>query len=157
MFEYDESSPTSLIWTTGPRAGMVAGGLHQSTGRMRVKVAGKQLMISRVIWELFNGDIPEGMIIDHKDGNTLNNKPSNLRLATPSQNCFNRKKIEGKELPKGISYRPKEGCYRASIRTGMGKRLYRNSKDIDKLVDWLNDMRENYHKDFSNSGTHVTA
>ena len=44
----------------------------------------------RYIWTLVNGDIPDGMMIDHKDRDTLNNTIDNLRLVTPSQNAQNR-------------------------------------------------------------------
>lgn len=43
----------------------------------------------RIIWEMFNGTIPKGMMVDHEDGNPFNNLLSNLRLATPGQNCMN--------------------------------------------------------------------
>jgi hypothetical protein len=42
-----------------------------------------------MIWEAFNGPIPDGMEIDHKDRNPSNNKLSNLRLATREQNARN--------------------------------------------------------------------
>jgi hypothetical protein len=35
----------------------------------------------RRIWEATNGPIPDGMTIDHIDGNSNNNSLSNLRLA----------------------------------------------------------------------------
>ena len=39
-----------------------------------------------IIWKLFNGDIPEGMTIDHIDGNKKNNNLFNLRLLSRSEN-----------------------------------------------------------------------
>jgi hypothetical protein len=42
--------------------------------RWAVKIAGKTSTVSRIIWELFNGKIPEGMQIDREDGNAYNDK-----------------------------------------------------------------------------------
>jgi len=47
---------------------------------------------SRVIYFLGTGIDPEEKYVDHIDGDILNNKISNLRLATLSQNQDNRKK-----------------------------------------------------------------
>lgn len=40
---------------------------------------------------MLNGPVPDGMQVDHIDGNKWNNSPTNLRLATPSQNARNQK------------------------------------------------------------------
>ncbi len=47
-----------------------------------------QYRLHRLIWILVNGDIPSGMIIDHRDGNCRNNRLSNLRLCTSQQNAI---------------------------------------------------------------------
>lgn len=51
--------------------------------------------LHRVVWELVNGPIPEGMQIDHIDGNRTNNFLVNLRVVTHQQNCMNRTKAKG--------------------------------------------------------------
>jgi hypothetical protein len=38
--------------------------------------------IHPLVWKTFNGDIPEGYVINHKDENKTNNKLSNLELLT---------------------------------------------------------------------------
>ena len=45
----------------------------------------------RMVWEAFNGRIPSYLEIDHIDRNKHNNKLSNLRLVTHSENCKNKK------------------------------------------------------------------
>lgn len=43
----------------------------------------------RVIWYYYGGDIPNGMHVDHIDGNKLNNSIFNLRCVTPYDNVHN--------------------------------------------------------------------
>lgn len=45
--------------------------------------------LHRLVWETFNGEIPEGMQIDHIDGNPENNKLDNLRCVTAKENSNN--------------------------------------------------------------------
>ena len=52
----------------------------------------KTLYLShRIIWVMVNGYIPDGMEIDHIDGNTENNRISNLRAVSSSDNSSNSK------------------------------------------------------------------
>ena len=56
----------------------------------------------RVIWIMHYGDIPDDMMIDHKDGDTHNNLIENLRLATFQENIANRPELSKNGLPKGV-------------------------------------------------------
>ncbi|MDA7436471.1 HNH endonuclease [Synechococcus sp. AH-601-B19] len=51
---------------------------------------GKRVAIHRIIWTIINGDIEEGMVIDHIDRDKCNNKIENLRCVTQSENNRNR-------------------------------------------------------------------
>lgn len=68
---------------------------------IRVRRDGKEYRAHRIIWELFNGPIPETLLIDHIDGDALNNRIENLRLVNRSQNNWN-SKAKG-PLCKGIT------------------------------------------------------
>jgi hypothetical protein len=62
------------------------------------------LFLHRFIWELWNGNIPKEMEIDHVDRNPLNNQLSNLRLASSSQNKCNRLGTQHSSKYKGVSW-----------------------------------------------------
>jgi len=54
-----------------------------------VNIALVPAVIHRVVWEVFNGEIPPGMEIDHVDTCPSNNDLSNLRLVTSKENSAN--------------------------------------------------------------------
>lgn len=65
----------------------------------------KQLKMHDVVAARMFGDIPEGMVVDHIDHDTLNNCRSNLRLATRSQQQANRRKTKpASSRFKGVSW-----------------------------------------------------
>jgi hypothetical protein len=46
----------------------------------------RKILLHRVIYRKFNGQLFKDLVINHKDGNRLNNLPSNLELVTQSNN-----------------------------------------------------------------------
>ena len=100
-FRYDESSPTCLVWnkdvvgTTGriyKKQGEIAGRLHPTSDlknhRYVVVMQGSQMYVHRLVYALFN-KISEDKVIDHIDGNSLNNKIANLREVSQMINAKN--------------------------------------------------------------------
>lgn len=48
---------------------------------------GKHFLVHRLVWECFNGEIPENMDVHHVDGNPHNNALNNLELTSHKENC----------------------------------------------------------------------
>jgi hypothetical protein len=91
LFEYRDNLLYNKI-TRSPTAvkGRVSGSFNKTSGYMRVCVYGVTYGLSRIVWMFHNGDIPDGMQIDHIDRNPLNNAIENLRCVTPQVNEWNK-------------------------------------------------------------------
>ena len=103
-FVYDTESPSGLRWKVtrykgksykqiAVMAGTWAGSLHTDASQARywkVKLNSKQYGVHFVIFEMHSGKVEEGNLVDHIDGDTLNNSPSNLRQVSPKLSCRNR-------------------------------------------------------------------
>ncbi len=55
-----------------------------------VSVTGKSstFRVHRLVWETFRGPIPEGLVINHKDGDPQNNRIGNLECVTTQANIL---------------------------------------------------------------------
>ena len=104
-----------------------------STNKYRfVSVDGKEQLLHRALWEAANGTIPEGMQIDHINGNTLDNRLENLRVVTHQENARNQKRRnDNTSGVTGVSWNKKKQKWEARI-TDNGKLVFLGLHD-----DWF--------------------
>ncbi len=118
---------------------------------MQAGINKKTYQLHRIIFFMHHGYLPE--IIDHIDGNGLNNKIENLREATTSQNAWNTK-IHPKTTSKFknvvfIKDRKKWTC-RLMVR---GKVIHRGSFDSpEQANEFAISLRKELHGEFANNG-----
>lgn len=74
--------------------------VREQDTRVTAWVDGRNVYLHRVIL-----DCPETLVVDHINGNCLDNRKVNLRICTQAENTRNRSPNRGKEF-KGISQRP---------------------------------------------------
>ncbi|ATS93945.1 HNH endonuclease [Pectobacterium phage DU_PP_IV] len=97
-FELSGDSPSGLVWQVDrgdnkligkPALCTLQSNKRYFRGNLKSLVGGqRQLLAHRVVFFLYNGCWPVG-VIDHIDGNTLNNDPLNLRDVSFSENGIN--------------------------------------------------------------------
>lgn len=100
---------------------------------------GKTLFLSRYVYELNFGCIPEGMVIDHINRNRLDNRICNLRLCRQIDNAKNRSPNKNRLGVTGVSYNRKRKRWTARI-TVNKKVIYLGS--FDNILDAVSERRD---------------
>lgn len=90
LLHYDEESGefTWLVNRGAAKQGNKAGTVHR-LGYVRIEIAGRFYLAHRLAWFFIYGEWPE-MELDHANGIKIDNRLSNLRLASRSQNNANK-------------------------------------------------------------------
>lgn len=107
-------------------AGKIAGSVRSSDRlhyyEIQISPFGK-FFSHRIAWKMHYGEEPPE-IMDHVDGNGLNNKINNIRCATKFQNGWNaQKSSRNKSGYKGVSFNTEKNKWRAAIHVNNKTRL----------------------------------
>lgn len=124
-------------------------GTTRDDGYVLVWHENKLWRANRLAYFLVTGDLPE--CVDHKNRNTMDNRFSNLRPATKSENGMNTKLFSSNTSGcKGVSFCKQTQKWRVEIRKG--KTRFRKRVDSFEEACLLSDkIRQELHGDFGNA------
>ncbi len=117
-------------------------GTLTGAGYGQIRLRKKAIYAHRLAWEIENGPIPEGMLIDHICHNARCVRPDHLRLATHKQNEENRKSANRTSSTgvRGVG-RTKQGRWTATVGHN-GQRHYAGSfPTLDEAERAVTDLR----------------
>ncbi|MQG91684.1 hypothetical protein F6X59_03125 [Pseudomonas sp. MN1F] len=150
-YEIDPASPSGLsrIKATTGRNGRVGPVVSLgSDGYYRMQFNGQFYRTHRVIYYMHTGIDPAELVIDHRDGDCLNNNVENLRACTQQQNKWNsRRYAKSSDLPKGISKLP-NGWYRVQVSIN-GEPHVSELANIRAAKNYLKTRRKESHGEFA--------
>jgi len=150
LFEYkDGVLYWKIKWSDKVVVGNPVG--HIKNGYLGTKINKIDYRNHRLIFMMHHGYMPK--IIDHIDGNPLNNKIENLREATSSQNGYNKKiskaNTSGK---KGVCWKKDKSKYKVELTINSKPTFLGYYKDYELACLVADEARNKYHGEFANHG-----
>lgn len=133
------------------KSGMIAGSPHNA-GYLRTRVDGRDYLLHRLAFLWVEGELPEAHV-DHINGNRLDNRWSNLRKASRSENMMNASISQRNSTgAKGVHFDKSRGTWLASLSVkGRSKNLGR-FRDPLLAESIVRRARNEHHGEFANHG-----
>ena len=137
-FYYDGRNLRNRKSRGGVKAGTIAGTPfpRERITYMRVHFHGANYYAHRIIWKMITGFDPKG-VIDHEDGNGLNNTAYNLRDTTERDNHKNmRLSKANKSGVQGVRFREDTRKWFACVDIGKGKSTSKSFTKKSEAIEW---------------------
>jgi len=132
--------------------GDIAGCVTEPRGEVTVGIGsppGNLYKATHIIWLIVKGEWPEHQI-DHEDTNASNNRWTNLRPATHTQNQYNRTKLKNNTSGfKGVSLHRPSGKWFAMIRVDGAQNFLGAFDTAEEAGEAYRQAALKWHKEFA--------
>lgn len=116
--------------------------MQNERGYLRARKDGRTVALHRLLL-----DAPQGLCVDHINGDPLDNRRQNLRLCTHSENMRNRRIRSGQS--KGVTWRERDGKWEASIKVDGVNHFLGQYHDKAEAVRTYDAIARHYHGRFA--------
>lgn len=116
LFKYDPEAGVFTRLTTcfRSKAGDHVGSVNQ-LGYLATRIDGRHYKVHRLAWLYVHGSMPTG-VIDHINGDKLDNRIANLRDCTSGQNLQNQRRAQGSNGLLGAHWHKATGTWQSQIK-----------------------------------------
>lgn len=95
----------------------------------------KRVLVHRIVWEAFNGPIPDGYELDHISGDKTFNNIANLRCVTPKENVSNPRTL--KKLLSAVNSKEWKHKHYKGTRNALNKPVLQIDKQTGAVIrEW---------------------
>jgi len=124
-------------------------GYIENNGYRRIKINGKKYLGNRLAWLYMTGEWPS-RFIDHINGEKDDDRFCNLREATQSQNCMNRKTTsKNTSGTTGVSWSKNDKKWVSYINVNRKRKTLGLFKDKERAIQVRKFAEFIYHREFS--------
>lgn len=156
IFEYNPETGIVINkidrYKSNAKAGTIAGCINSGHGYIQLSIKRRIYTAHSIIWLMQTGKpVPIGFEIDHINRNKLDNRWSNFRLATKTQNKGNSKIPKHNTFGiKGVHWSKRAQMWRADIRMKGKSKTLGYFANIEDAAEAYKQAAFDYFKEFAN-------
>lgn len=147
-FDYCKTTGIFRSKRSGRQVGTVKKGSRSGRTYVRIKIRGVAYGAHRLAWLYVTGQMPE-LGIDHRNGDSLDNRFDNLRLSTVRQNTANGPRRKASSLPRGVFATTSGAGFGAQIRNGSRRVQVKGFETPEFAGEFYRLMAEMVHGEFA--------